>query len=119
MSKITQQQVESALENEFDGYPLDCIIQELLELREQARWIPVGDNSIPKPNSIVELCWRPSDYKVHPSHRELVVGSFVFRDVTDKPVEIPVRVWVNGRYYDIKTHITHWRYVTLPKETDE
>ena len=32
---ITEEQVQEALENEFDGLAIDCVVREILELREQ------------------------------------------------------------------------------------
>ena len=49
----------------------------------------------------VLLCWRPVDHVQRPWHREWVIGTFSSHR--------PGKVWANGRYYDIETHIVDWQ----------
>lgn len=78
------------------------------------RWIPVSER-LPEKGGNVLFCWRPIDFLENPQHKEFVVGSFSYINEQGRPIMSPTKVWVNGMYYDIKTHITHWKPIILPE----
>ena len=88
-------------------------IKELEAELEKSRWIPVSE-SLPNTMKPILFCWRPIDYQQMPHHKEIVVGTFNYTDEQGLHIHTPEKVWVNGKYYDIKTHITHWMPIILP-----
>jgi len=66
-------------------------------------WISVEDNELPASKRVL-IYWRPIDHEERPYHKEIIVGQLAHESTS--------KIWANGMYYDIKTHVTHWQ--TLP-----
>lgn len=99
------------------GKPIvDCARYKQLQAElGKLRWIPISEG-LPSNGKVMEFCWRPIDYLTHPKHKEIVVGTFSYKNEQDEAIRVPTRAWINGRYHDIKTHITHYRLAILPEQ---
>ena len=84
-------------------------LQEQLDaLQAENEWISVEDEL---PYELSLLLWRPIDHKERPFHEEVIVGKMACNSHT--------QVWSNGRLYDVKTHITHWRALPTPPKAKD
>ena len=70
-----------------------------------SNWIDVSDR-LPEPSTKILLYWRPIDHIERDFHKEIMVGELSYNSTT--------KVWLNGRDYDIETHITHWQPLPEP-----
>ena len=76
-------------------------------------WISVEDR-LPEDSELVLFWWKPIDENKHAESH--ILGSLSFYGELNT---LKKTVWANGRYYDLKTHITHWMPLPEPPKGDD